>query len=47
MQARLLKERVRISNWESQTLSDDQKAYAATDAFASLRLHQVPPPPPS
>ena len=41
MQCRLLKESVRTSNWESRVLSYEQQLYAATDAFASLRLYQV------
>ncbi len=41
MQCRLLKESVRTSNWESRALSYEQQLYAATDAFASLRLYQV------
>ena len=41
MQCRLLKDSVRTSNWESRALSYEQQLYAATDAFASLRLYQV------
>ncbi|GAQ88863.1 Werner syndrome-like exonuclease [Klebsormidium nitens] len=40
----------RISDWERLPLSPDQRQYAATDAYASLRLYQVlmslPAPPP-
>jgi ribonuclease D len=31
----------RISDWEQLPLSPDQRHYAATDAYASLRLYQV------
>lgn len=30
----------RLSNWEADVLSDGQKLYAATDAWACLRLHE-------
>ncbi|KAJ4846047.1 hypothetical protein Tsubulata_002564 [Turnera subulata] len=33
--------RIRLGNWEVDPLSNDQIKYAATDAFASLHLHQV------
>ena len=32
---------LRMSNWEAAPLSATQRAYAATDAFASLRLLQA------
>ena len=32
---------VRCSNWEARPLSDVQKMYAATDAFAALAVYQV------
>lgn len=32
---------VRCSNWETRPLSDVQKAYAATDAYAALAVYQV------
>ena len=32
---------LRLSNWEAPQLSPQQRAYAAADAFASLRLLQV------
>ena len=41
LRCRLLKESVRTSNWENRALSYEQQLYAATDAFASLRLFQV------
>ena len=30
----------RLSNWESATLTDKQQLYAATDAWASLRIYE-------
>ncbi len=35
---------LRLSNWEAAPLSGAQRAYAATDAFASLRLLQARAP---
>lgn len=32
---------IRCSNWEARPLTDVQKAYAATDAFAALAVYQV------
>ena len=32
---------IRCSNWETCPLSPEQKAYAATDAYATLKLYQV------
>ena len=32
---------IRCSNWEARPLSDVQKAYAATDAYAALAVYQV------
>ena len=29
----------RLSNWETETLSDAQKSYAATDAWACLMIY--------
>lgn len=37
----LMKDAVRMSNWETRVLSYEQQMYAANDAFASLRLYQV------
>lgn len=31
----------RLTNWESNTLSDSQKIYAATDAWACLRIYNL------
>ena len=30
----------RLSNWEADVLTDAQKAYAATDAWACLRIYE-------
>lgn len=35
-----ISKRERLSNWENQVLSDKQKVYAATDAWACLTLYQ-------
>ena len=35
-----ISKRERLSNWENQVLSDKQKVYAATDAWACLKLYQ-------
>ena len=32
---------IRCSNWETCPLSPEQKAYAATDAYAAVKLYQV------
>ncbi len=32
---------IRCSNWETCPLSFEQKAYAATDAYAAVKLYQV------
>ncbi len=32
---------IRCSNWETCPLSSEQKAYAATDAYAAVKLYQV------
>lgn len=32
---------IRCSNWEQCPLSAAQQAYAATDAYAALKLYQV------
>lgn len=32
---------IRCSNWETCPLTPEQKSYAATDAYASIKLHQV------
>ncbi|MFV0546237.1 MAG: 3'-5' exonuclease [Bacteroides sp.] len=41
----LFKEKIsksqRLSNWEADVLSDGQKLYAATDAWACLRIYQL------
>ena len=34
---------IRCSNWEQRPLTPAQQAYAATDAYAALKLHQVYP----
>ena len=31
---------VRLSNWESDVLSDSQKLYAATDAWACINIYE-------
>ena len=41
MQHLLPKGSQRLSNWERRPLSYEQQAYAASDAYASLRIHQV------
>ena len=37
---RKISKRQRLSNWETDILSDKQKAYAATDAWSCIRLYE-------
>lgn len=42
LRARLAKpQELRLSDWEAQPLSPAQASYAALDAFACLRIHEV------
>lgn len=35
-----IKKREQLSNWENDVLTDQQKLYAATDAWACIRLYK-------